>query len=623
MAFDLVARLKFIDDGATALMRKVEKQIERVKKATDTYTDANGRLRDSQGRFVSSGKSAARQLSVLERLTQRASKSTDRFGKTASSAMDRAARSTGGLVRSIGGVAAAYVSARAAAGLFDKTIGAAANYELREVTVKAMFGGDFVKNAQKYLDFVEGRSAVSQFTMDNFLTAGKSFIPTTKDNAKLEKMVNLAERLGAIDPEQGLEGAAYALKEFFSGDAVSLVERFELPRTVMNDLKDLPLDTQLKELDKYFNKIGATNELIEAQASTAMGEWRKSTSKMTKALREMGTAGLEKITPLLRDFNKWLESTDFKRFRDAGVRAFAELFDGATKAVRAAANYLDTNFLSNPEFQRLTTLESKVNFVLDDLTPVLNDGLKFGGELAAKMISGMAVEMTKGILDNPVLATTLGVAALIASPTPIGLTVALSVTAPAWFKALVEGTSPVIRQQKEFERQFSAWEKGIDDATKREAEGKPAPGAAEGWYISAPEPKSWGQEVWDGFNEGFNSFREYIKHPTPLKLEVPSWLRVGIEQGIRITGNPFFTPAVSNVPGHAGGLDRVPYNGYASILHRDEMVLTRTEAQEYRESGGGRGRSGGQVVVTGNNFYVRDESDIDKIASKLARALAQ
>lgn len=210
--------------------------------------------------------------------------------------------------------------------------------------------------------------------MDEFLTAGKSFIPTSKDNSQLEKMVNLAERLGAIDPEQGLEGAAYALKEFFSGDAVSLVERFELPRKVMNDIKNLSLDQQLKELDKYLNKIGATNELIEAQSSTAMGEWRKSTAKTAKALREMGTAGLEKITPLLRDFNKWLESADFKRFRDAGVKAFTGLFDGAAKSVRKAANYLDSHFLAIQSSRRSPPLRERSSLCLMSLTPHLSSG---------------------------------------------------------------------------------------------------------------------------------------------------------------------------------------------------------------------------------------------------------
>ena len=37
---------------------------------------------------------------------------------------------------------------------------------------------------------------------------------------------------------------------------------------------------------------------------------------------------------------------------------------------------------------------------------------------------------------------------------------------------------------------------------------------------------------------------------------------------------------------HAGGLDRVPFNGYRALLHKDEMVLTAAEAAVYRRQKG-------------------------------------
>lgn len=49
-----------------------------------------------------------------------------------------------------------------------------------------------------------------------------------------------------------------------------------------------------------------------------------------------------------------------------------------------------------------------------------------------------------------------------------------------------------------------------------------------------------------------------------------------------------FKPAA--IPGHAGGLDRVPFDNYLARLHKDEMVLTAAEAARYR-SGRGAGTS--------------------------------
>ncbi|MEG2421616.1 MAG: hypothetical protein RSB55_08690, partial [Oscillospiraceae bacterium] len=75
----------------------------------------------------------------------------------------------------------------------------------------------------------------------------------------------------------------------------------------------------------------------------------------------------------------------------------------------------------------------------------------------------------------------------------------------------------------------------------------------------------------------------------------------------RLGGNP----AVS---GYALGLERVPYDNFPALLHEGERVLTAREVQ----NGAGGGIS---VSVTGNDFHVRQESDIDAIATALVGQL--
>lgn len=67
---------------------------------------------------------------------------------------------------------------------------------------------------------------------------------------------------------------------------------------------------------------------------------------------------------------------------------------------------------------------------------------------------------------------------------------------------------------------------------------------------------------------------------------------------------------------HAFGLKRVPYDGYRALLHQGEEVLTAEEAREQDNGAGGV-----QIVITGNEFQVRQDSDIDGIAQALAREL--
>ena len=69
---------------------------------------------------------------------------------------------------------------------------------------------------------------------------------------------------------------------------------------------------------------------------------------------------------------------------------------------------------------------------------------------------------------------------------------------------------------------------------------------------------------------------------------------------------------------YATGLGRVPYNDFPALLHEDERVLTAAEARSYNRGGGAGG-----VTISGNTFVVRQESDIDAIASSLLVKIKQ
>lgn len=66
----------------------------------------------------------------------------------------------------------------------------------------------------------------------------------------------------------------------------------------------------------------------------------------------------------------------------------------------------------------------------------------------------------------------------------------------------------------------------------------------------------------------------------------------------------------------SSGLDFVPRDNMPVLVHRGERIQTKTEADAQRS---GRGKGG--VIVTGNTFHVRQESDINAIAMELARLI--
>lgn len=71
--------------------------------------------------------------------------------------------------------------------------------------------------------------------------------------------------------------------------------------------------------------------------------------------------------------------------------------------------------------------------------------------------------------------------------------------------------------------------------------------------------------------------------------------------------------AASNVSKRAVGIDYVPYDNFPALLHQGERVQTAVEARSERSSQ--------PIVISGNNFTVREEADIDRVASALLQKI--
>lgn len=112
------------------------------------------------------------------------------------------------------------------------------------------------------------------------------------------------------------------------------------------------------------------------------------------------------------------------------------------------------------------------------------------------------------------------------------------------------------------------------------------------------DAKSLGSDVLDAIKEGITSGIDNLASDVKETLKrwwsnVTSGLNFTVGVGVdnSLVGGGF--GGVHAIPGHAGGLSYVPYNGYLAMLHRGEQVLTASEADDYRK--GGSNKSG--VVV--------------------------
>lgn len=145
------------------------------------------------------------------------------------------------------------------------------------------------------------------------------------------------------------------------------------------------------------------------------------------------------------------------------------------------------------------------------------------------------------------------------------------------------------------------------------------------------------------FTQAFGMATEVVKALTPVFKTVGSWIstaaghlkefanilgKIKVPDWIGKIGSGAVSWAKKLIPGngvksdgsHYHGLSSVPYNGYVASMHKNEKILNAQEAKAYDE---GRSGKGGGVVITGNNFTVREEADIEKIAFRLAKLIEE
>ena len=117
------------------------------------------------------------------------------------------------------------------------------------------------------------------------------------------------------------------------------------------------------------------------------------------------------------------------------------------------------------------------------------------------------------------------------------------------------------------------------------------------------------------YNAGYRKGQEYSRGLAASMRAAPT-LNVGdtaTTGAAASTGLGKGSTYLTGGDSHAFGLDRVPYDNYLALLHEGERVLTASQARE-QDAGVS---SGSQVVITGNSFSLREESDISKIAAEL------
>lgn len=244
--------------------------------------------------------------------------------------VSRQASSLNNLRNMLVGVAGAYLGAQGAAKLFETTIGAAAKQEQSEVAIKAIFNDD--KASSAYLKMVDSMAIDSPLlNSGDMLANSKTLVAMTKNVEDLGKAWSIVERLQVLDPTQGTEGAAFALKEMWGGDALSMKERFGLDKNALNDIKTMSISDQVVELDKLLSGMGITQNTVNAMGQTTLGYWSQLQERAEKFGRQVGNLSNSKLGKVLGDIITKLDNADLDGI---AAKFDAKLADITEKAIK-------------------------------------------------------------------------------------------------------------------------------------------------------------------------------------------------------------------------------------------------------------------------------------------------
>lgn len=293
------------------------------------------------------------------------------------------------------------------------------------------------------------------------------------------------------------------------------------------------------------------------------------------ALETLQIAGMMPLLPLVKDLANG--AADF-------IEAYSpQIVAGIQSMVDRAKAYIKTNFTDNPEFQKLTTLESKVKFIFNTLMDDFNKWWNESGAASFKLIT----EKVTGVMVE-------ALSAAVPRLTEVGLKLG---------RGLVSGIIAAIKE----------------DPIAAAVLGGGAGGAVAG--LPGAVVAGSGAAAVAGYNslKTTGDLNKKFDSGQMTPEQAAEYTRLSKE----LASNKWYDPlSMFSGKGHAGGLRNVPYNNYPASLHAGEAVLTREEAKRWRGEGGATGGSG-SVVITGNTFHVREEADIEKIARALAYQMAQ
>ncbi|MGF9913742.1 hypothetical protein ABEX47_03405 [Paenibacillus ehimensis] len=262
------------------------------------------------------------------------------------------ASETDGFLSKIKGLAAAYLGFETAKKLGELTFGGAGEQAKMEDMFKARTGDDQLGAAM----FQKFKKDALKAGMDvnEAMKGTLSFFSTTQDVETLTKLNNLTQRLNAFDSAgNGIEGAAFALKEAMSGDIVSLAERFNMSKTDIRAFKidELGKAGDMKGFTAAFDKLLEKQKMGQAAFEKMLASPAKQAeilgNNLKSTMADAGQGATAALLPLITLLNKMFQEGKFQPFFDGlaiALRVVTMLFTALANTALWLWNVVQANW---------------------------------------------------------------------------------------------------------------------------------------------------------------------------------------------------------------------------------------------------------------------------------------
>lgn len=305
--------------------------MEQMQRATNRNANIDRQLAAAKNQIASAE-------SKINHAIEESTRQQNRFNDS----VRRGQKETGRLANTVKGFAAAYLTLHGVQQLGGATIGGAMKQQEMVNTFTSRTGNEALGRAI-YDQTVQQALKYGQ-DVNASLLGSMSFMSATMDPKQLTDMNKLAMRLAKLNPTEGLEGAAFSLKELLSGDYTSISERFNISRSMLKDsearLAGMKGDVNgfIKGMDKMLDQQNLTEEAFEKMLDSPAAKWNKAIQTFKFNMASAGESGLQSLAPLFDKINAGFDSGEFQSTFDmlswvisGAVRSLLWFLDTATQ----------------------------------------------------------------------------------------------------------------------------------------------------------------------------------------------------------------------------------------------------------------------------------------------------